>query len=112
MITGTPRRGIAALLYLLFVLPSVYALAGIPELDLYMGHGASMYSDYGRNGVEIALAYAFTFSYALWLFLGTIAAMRVFKGQWALRWLGLLAAIADIVMLPIAGVFLLGVGHS
>jgi hypothetical protein len=112
MTKEAPSRGMATLLYLLLVVPSLYALAAIVQLDLLMGHGTGMYSDYGRNAGEISLAYAFTFLYALWFILCTIAAIRVFTGLWALRWLGLLAAVSLFVMLPVEIVFLLGVGHS
>ncbi len=76
-----------------------------------MGHSIGMYADYGRNAGEIALAVTFTVMYALWITFGTIATIKVFKGQWNLSWLGLLAADALFVMLPVPVVFLLGVGH-
>ena len=107
----TPHWGLPTLLYLIFLLPSLYALAATIELDFLMGHGTGMYSDYGRNAGEVALAIAFTVIYVLWVVFGTIVTIRVFKGQWGIRWLGLLAAVAVFVMFPVAAVFLLGVGH-
>ena len=107
----TPNWGLTTLLYLIFLLPSLYALAAITELDFLMGHGHGMYSDYGRNVGQVALAIAFTILYALWVILGTIVAIKVLRGQWGLRSLGILAAVASFVMLPVAAVFLLGVGH-
>jgi hypothetical protein len=77
-----------------------------------MGHGTGTYADYGRNPGEVTLAIAFTILYGLWLTFGSIATIRVFKGQWGLPWLALLAAVALLVMLPVAYGFLLGVGHS
>ena len=107
----TPRWGLTTLLYVIFLLPSLYALAAIIELDFLMGHGTGTYSDYGRNAGQAALAIAFTVLYALWVTFGTIIAIRVFKGQLGLRSLGLLAAVAIFMMFPVAAVFLLGVGH-
>lgn len=99
------------LYYLLFLLPSLYALAALTELDIKMGPGNGFYYDYGRNAGEVALATAFTAIYALWIIFGTIATIRVFKGEWGLHRLGLLAAVATFVMFPVAIGFLLGVGH-
>ena len=101
----------AAALFLLFILPSLYALVALVELDLRMGHGIGYYADYGKTAGQVALAIGFTVLYIIWLVVGTLVGVRVFKGHLELRWVGVLALVALLVMLPASAIFLLGVGH-
>jgi hypothetical protein len=106
------RRLLAILVYMLFLVPSGYALVALVELVLRMGHGIGMYSDYGKDPNEAAFAIAVMVAYAIWLVFGTVTAVLVFKERWSLLGLGILSVISLFVMLPIAVVYLLGVGHS
>jgi hypothetical protein len=105
------RIGITVL-YILFLVPSLYAFAAVTELVLRMGHGVGSYEAYGRTSGEAALAVTLMLLYAIWLTLGTVCAIKVFKRQWKLLWLGVLTVVAWFVMMPAIVFFLLGVGHS
>src|SRR6476646_7737773 len=81
------RRILVIALYVLFLLPSAFALGAVIELIMRMGHGIGMYADFGHTAGEIAQAWAVMLFYAIWLVVGTIVAVRVFKERLGLRWL-------------------------
>jgi hypothetical protein len=106
------RLLVSAVLYLIYLIPSLYAVAGVLELVILMGHGNGTYSDYGRNIGEVLTAYAFLAINFLWLALGTVVAVRVFEHHMKLFWRVLMLVLAWVVVLPFTFAYLLGVGHS
>jgi hypothetical protein len=98
-------------LYILFFFPSAFALGFIIELVRRMGHGIGMYAGFGRTAGEIAQAWAILLFYAVWLVVGTIVAVRVFKEQLTLRWLVIQTIVTWLIILPSNAYYLLALGH-
>src|SRR5437016_4480685 len=100
------RLLLSAVLYLIYLIPSLYATAAVFELVLLMGHGVGTYSDYGRNIGEVLTAYAFLALNLLWLAWGTVVAVRVFKHRMKLFWRVLAPVLAWVIVLPITYAYL------
>jgi hypothetical protein len=98
-------------LYLLFFFPSAFALGAVIQLVMTMGRGTGMYADFGRTAGETAQAWAILLFYAVWLIVGTIVAVRVFKEQLALRWLVIETIVAWLIILPSNAFYFLA-GHA
>ena len=71
-----------------------------------------MYSDFGKTSGQVAMVVAFFLMDILWFVLGTIIAIRVFRNQLRVRWLGLIVLVTVIAIFPLTFAYLLGVGHS
>ncbi len=98
-------------LFLLSLILAIWSVGGVLELILRMGHGTGMYSDYGKSTGETILASIFLAINSAWLLFDTFIAIRVFKRNLGLRWLGA-AVVFSIILFVATGVYLLGVGHS
>jgi hypothetical protein len=110
-VTPLWRRIWIIVLYMLFFFPSAFALGAVIELVMRMGHGIGMYAGFGHTAGEIAQAWAVLLFYAIWLVVGTIVAVRVFKERLALRWLVIQTIVAWLIILPSNAYYLLALGH-
>ena len=102
---------VIAILYVLFLVPSLWSLGAVLDLVLNIGKSTSNYAGYGLAAGETLTAYAVLSVIVLWLCLGTVLTVLIFRKRIRSYWMWALPAIGSFVIFPATVVFLLGAGH-
>jgi hypothetical protein len=107
------RRGILTIiLFLVYLVPSVWSLYGILDLVTSMGRHGSNYPAYGISPGQVLTAYAVLLTIVLWLLAGMIVTGFVIRRKLNMHWLGVVSALSALVVLPLTFVYCLGAGYS